>query len=229
MSDRKTVLVTGANKGIGFEIARQLASQGHHVIIGARNKGAGEAASQQIAGSEFLHLDISSVASIQAAADELRTRTKLLDVLVNNAAILLDSHGSVLELPADTLWQTLETNLIGTLRVTQALVPLLSASDQPRIVNMSSTAGQLSEGLQNWAPAYSMSKTALNSLTQHLAAALPKFAVNSVSPGWVRREMGGNAAPLSVAEGADTVVWLATEAPQSLTGKFLHERKVIGW
>jgi NAD(P)-dependent dehydrogenase (short-subunit alcohol dehydrogenase family) len=229
MSDRKTVLVTGANKGIGLEIARQLASQGHRVIIGARNASAGEAAAKEIAGSEFLHLDISSAASIQSAAEELKGRVGVLHVLVNNAAILLDDNAGVLNLPADTLRQTLETNLIGTLCVTQALMALLGASAEPRVINFSSTAGQLAGGLLNWAPAYSISKTALNALTQHLAAALPKFAVNCLSPGWVRTDMGGGAAPLTVTEGADTAVWLATEAPQTLTGKFLREREVIDW
>jgi len=230
MSEMKVALVTGANKGIGFEVARQLASRGWRVFVGARNSEAGEEAAEKIGGSaRFLHMDVSDPESIRNAARELGSQTDRLDVLVNNAGIVLDWNGAVLDLKPETLEATLRTNLFGPLLVSQALVPLLRKSDSPRIVNVSSGAGQLSEGLQSWAPAYSISKTALNSLTQQLAAALPDFAVNSVTPGWVRTDMGGASAPRSVEEGADTIVWLATEAPQSLTGKFIRDREVIEW
>lgn len=178
---------------------------------------------------EFLPLDISDSASIAEAARIVVKENDRLDVLINNAAILLDDGGSIVDLEAKALIETLATNTVGTMQVTQAFLPLLKHSQAPRVINVSSGAGQLADGLQDWAPAYSMSKTALNSLTQHFAAALPKFAVNSVSPGWVRTDMGGSAAPLSVEEGADTIVWLALEAPQDLTGKFLRERREIAW
>jgi NAD(P)-dependent dehydrogenase (short-subunit alcohol dehydrogenase family) len=229
MSEMRTVLVTGANKGIGLEIARQLTARGMRVFMAVRNRAAGDEVAAGTPGAEVITLDVSQPASIHAGVAELTSRVDRLDVLVNNAGILLDDSTGVLELTIDTLWQTLETNLAGPLRLTQACLPLLRKSHAPRVINMSSTAGQLAGGLQDWAPAYSISKTALNSLTQHFAAALPAFAVNAVSPGWVRTEMGGDAAPLSVAQGADTTVWLATEAPQSLTGKFLREREEIAW
>ena len=230
MSEMKVALVTGANKGIGFEVARQLASRGWRVFVGARNSEAGEEAAEKIGGSaRFLHMDVSDPESIRNAARELGSQTDRLDVLVNNSGIVLDWNGAVLELKPETLEATLRTNLFGPLLVSQAVVPLLRKSDLPRIVNVSSGAGQLSEELQSWAPAYSISKTALNSLTQQLAAALPDFAVNSVTPGWVRTDMGGASAPRSVEEGSDTIVWLATEAPQSLTGKFIRDREVIEW
>lgn len=229
MEPSKTILVTGANKGIGFEIARQLAACGHRVFLGVRNRAAGEKAAAQISGAEVLLIDVSQPASISAAVEELSGKVDRLDVLVNNAAILLDDTTGVLDLDAETIWRTFETNLAGPLRVTQACLPLLRKSSEPRVINMSSGAGQLAEGLQDWAPAYSMSKTALNSLTQHFAAALPEFAINAISPGWVRTEMGGDAAPLSAEQGADTVVWLATDAPQQLTGKFLRERDELAW
>lgn len=231
MSASPTIaLVTGAYRGIGLEVVRQLAARGTRVYLTARRREAGEEAVAAIKGDvHFLPLDVAEPSSIENAARILARHTDHLDVLVNNAAILLDDGGSVLDLEGDTVLVTFATNTVGPLLVTQAFQPLLSRGKSPRVINVSSGAGQLAEGLQDWAPAYSMSKTALNSLTQHFAASLPSFAVNCVSPGWVRTEMGGSSAPLSVEQGADTIVWLALDAPQSLTGKFLRERREIAW
>lgn len=113
--------------------------------------------------------------------------------------------------------------------MTRAFTPLLAKSKTPRVINVSSGSGQLTGGADGWTPGYSISKTALNGVTTQLAAALPKFAVNSVCPGWVRTEMGGRTATRSVEEGANTIVWLARDAPQKLTGKFLCDRKEIPW
>jgi NAD(P)-dependent dehydrogenase (short-subunit alcohol dehydrogenase family) len=223
-------LVTGAYRGIGLEVVRQLAARGVCVYLTARHREAGEKAVATIRGDvHFLPLDVTDAASIESAVRALARQTGHLDVLINNAAILLDDGGSILDLEGDTALQTFATNTVGPLLVTQACQPLLSRSKAPRVINVSSGAGQMAEGLQDWAPAYSLSKTALNALTQHFAGALPQFAVNSVSPGWVRTAMGGDAAPLSVEEGADTIVWLALDAPQELTGKFLRERREIAW
>jgi len=224
------ILVTGASKGIGLEVVRQLAARGARVFLTARKRAAAERALAEIQGrAQFVPLDADDPASIAAAVRAVAAETDHLDVLVNNAAILLDDGESVLSLDGDLALRTFSTNTVGPLRVTQAFHALLAKSKAPRVINVSSGAGQLAEGLQDWAPAYSMSKSALNALTQHFAAALPGFAVNSVSPGWVRTDMGGEAAPLSVQEGADTIVWLALDAPQSLTGQFLRERKPISW
>ena len=229
-NEPKTALVTGAYRGIGLEVVRQLAARGTRVYLTTRRREAGEEAVASIGGDvHFLPLDVSDAASIESAARALEKQTDHLDVLVNNAAILLDDGGSVLDLDGDTVLKTLATNTVGPMLVTQAFQSLLERSKTPRVINVSSGAGQLADGLQDWAPAYSMSKTALNSLTQHFAAALPRFAVNSISPGWVRTEMGGDAAPLSVEQGADTIVWLALDAPQNITGKFLRERAEIAW
>jgi len=226
----KIALVTGAYKGIGLEVVRQLAARGVRVYLTARRREAGEKAVASIKGDvHFLPLDVSDPASIESAVRALARQTEHLDVLVNNAAILLDDGGNVLDLDGDTALKTFATNTIGPMLVTQAFQPLLAQSKEPRVINVSSGAGQLAEGLQDWAPAYSMSKTALNALTQHFAAALRRFAVNAVSPGWVRTDMGGASAPLSVEQGADTIVWLALDAPQTLTGKFLRERAEIAW
>ena len=229
----KTALVTGANKGIGREVARQLAGRGFHVFIGARNPVAGRAAAQAVATiggkTTFLKIDVADNASVTAAAREFSKVADHLDVLVNNAGIIVDGDNEVLKISDELFRRTLETNTLGALRVTRAFAPLLAKSKAPRVINVSSGGGQLTGGADGWAPAYCISKTALNGVTSQLATALPKFAINSVCPGWVRTDMGGQGATRSVEEGADTIVWLATDARQNLTGKFLRDRKEIPW
>ena len=229
----KTALITGANKGIGHEVARQLAAKGFHVFVAARNAKAGRKTAEEIAKNcgkaTFLEIDVSDNDSVANAAREFSKIEDHLDVLVNNAGIIVDGDNAVLEIRDDLFRKTLETNALGPLRVTRAFAPWLRKSKAPRVVNVSSGGGQLTGGADGWAPAYCISKTALNGVTVQLAAALPKFAVNSVCPGWVRTDMGGQNASRSVEEGADTIVWLASEAPQDLTAKFLRDRKEIPW
>jgi NAD(P)-dependent dehydrogenase (short-subunit alcohol dehydrogenase family) len=239
----RVALVTGANKGIGFEVVRQLRRERFRVFLGARSD-AGLAAVEKLnqelkaerrsenTGSgaiTFLKIDISKPESIRRAAEEFSRSNDRLDVLINNAGILLDDDKDVLTITPEIFEATLQTNALGALLVSQAFVPFLKKSDAPRIVNVSSSGGQLTDGADGWAPAYCISKTALNGVTVQLAAALPKFAVNSVCPGWVRTDMGGSNATRSIAEGASGIVWLAVEAPQLLTGKFVQDRKVIPW
>ncbi len=224
------VLVTGATRGIGFAAAKQLAALGASVIIASRDLRRAETAARQVGGStEAIQLDITDEASVRNAVETLRKRHGRLDVLANNSAVCLDHYESLAGLKPETLRDTLETNLIGTFRVSLAMMALLERSVAPRIINVSSGAGQLDGEPQSWAPAYSISKTALNMLTQQLAAAFPKVMVNSMCPGWCRTEMGGPDAPLSADEGADTLVWLALDAPHSLRGSFVKQRKVIPW
>ena len=229
----KTALVTGANKGIGYEVACQLAGKGFYVFIGARNREAGLKAVDEILKNSgkatFLKIDVANNASVTGAGREFAKAADHLDVLVNNAGIIVDGDNSILEISDELLRKTLETNTLGALRVTRAFVPLLRESKAPRVINVSSGGGQLTGGADGWSPAYCISKTALNGVTSQLATALPKFAVNSVCPGWVRTVMGGQGATRSVEEGADTIVWLAADAPQKLTGKFLRDRKEIPW
>src|SRR5437870_12129822 len=229
----KTALVTGANKGIGREVARQLAGKGFHVFIGARNREAGRKAAAEVAKKggrvTFLEIDIADNGSVTAAAHEFAKIADQLDVLVNNAGIIVDGDDAILKIGDDPFRKTLETNTLGALRVARAFVPLLRKSKWPRVINVSSGGGQLTGGADGWTPAYCISKTALNGVTVQLAAALPKFAVNSVCPGWVRTEMGGENASRSVEEGADMIVWLASEAPQELTGKVLGDGTEIQW
>jgi NAD(P)-dependent dehydrogenase (short-subunit alcohol dehydrogenase family) len=227
---QKIALVTGANKGIGFEVARQLAAKGFRVFVGARNEAAGRAAAGKIGeAATFLKLDVSDETSVRKAASDLAKETDHLDVLVNNAGIIVDGDDAILKTTASQMEETLRTNTIGPLLVAQAFRSLLANSNVPRIVNVSSGGGQLADGADGWAPAYCISKTALNGVTSQLAAALPKFAINSVCPGWVRTDMGGANATRSVEQGAAGIVWLAADAPQNETGKFWRDRKVIPW
>ncbi|HEY5706399.1 MAG TPA: SDR family oxidoreductase [Terrimicrobiaceae bacterium] len=229
----KTALITGANKGIGYEVARQLARKGFHVFVGARNPQKGREATEELgkagAIATFVQIDVSNPQSITDAVHAISEVEGHLDVLVNNAGILLEDDTAIAQLSTETVNRTLQTNTLGPLLVTQAFLPLLSRSNAPRVVNVSSGGGQLSDGMDTWAPAYCLSKTALNAVTALFAAALPNIQVNSVCPGWVRTDMGGANATRSVEEGADTIVWLATDAPQELTGKFLRDRKEIPW
>ncbi len=229
----KTAFITGANKGIGREVAQQLAEKGFHVFVGARNAKAGRKAVDEIAKkgrkATFVEIDVADSDSVTAAAHEFSKISNHLDILVNNAGIIVDGDDSILKISDELLRKTLETNTLGALRVTRAFAPFLAKSKTPRVINVSSGGGQLTGGADGWAPAYCISKTALNGVTSQLATALPKVAVNSVCPGWVRTEMGGENASRSVEEGADTIVWLATSAPQNLTGKFLRDRKEIPW
>jgi NAD(P)-dependent dehydrogenase (short-subunit alcohol dehydrogenase family) len=222
---KTSILITGASKGIGLEIASQLAERSCTVWLTARDTKRGEKAARGLQGDvRFLKMDVSDELSIKEAAEQVSN----LDVLINNAAVLLDGDADLPNLSSQIVRDTFEANAFAPLFVAQAFVPQLRKSNRPRIINISSGGGQLSEP-STWAPAYCISKTALNGITTNLSAALPDFAVNSVCPGWVRTDMGGSAAPRSVQQGADTPVWLALDAPQTLTGRFLRDREVIPW
>ncbi|HJT78501.1 MAG TPA: SDR family oxidoreductase [Gemmataceae bacterium] len=231
---QRTVLITGSNRGIGLETARQLARRGFHVVIAARDEGKGRQAAEAIqAGggkATFLALDVSNSDSIRSAASRFTAIAAHLDVLINNAAIYPDQGLTILTLPRDPLALTFQTNTFGPLEVTQAFLPYLRRAAAARVINVSSGYGQL-EGLSPDVPSYCLSKLALNGVTIMLAEALQadRIAVNSMCPGWVRTDMGGPNATRSVEEGADTAVWLADEAPHELTGKFFRSRQEIPW
>ena len=231
----KTAFISGANKGIGFEIARQLAKRGFAVFIGARDPAKGRAASHSLCeeGYEatFIALDVTDPVSIKQAAGTFSQKATNLDVLINNAAVLDDHGETILKLNAELLDRTLKTNVTGPILLIQDFLPFLQKSPVGgRIINVSSEVGSLAS-MRTYAPAYSISKTALNAVTRQFAAALthPPIAVNSASPGWVRTDMGGPGASRSVAEGADTIVWLATDAPAAETGKFWQDKKELAW
>ena len=238
MTVTRTALVSGANRGIGFEIVRQLARLGVMAAIGARDKEDGARAAEKLQ-SEGLDvpvvaLDVDREESAAEAVAEVKRRFGRLDVLVNNAAILIDEPGgfnaSLFDLKPDTVRRTMETNLLGPIRLTQAAVPLMREQEYGRIVNVSSGAGQLAEMGAGY-PAYRMSKTALNALTRITAAEIGAgdIKVNAMCPGWVKTDMGGPNAERTVEEGADTAVWLATLPEDGPTGGFFRDRKPIAW
>jgi NAD(P)-dependent dehydrogenase (short-subunit alcohol dehydrogenase family) len=224
-------LVTGANKGIGLEVVRQLAKGGWRVFLTGRSLASVRKAASPLGPSVVpVPLDVTSRISVESAFSVVSQSVDHLDVLINNAGILDQDDASIFELHAQRLRRMFETNTIGPLLVSQTFLPLLRHSQSGRIINVSSGAGQLSDA-GTWAPAYSISKTALNGVTCQFAAALAdsNIAVNSVCPGWVKTDMGGREATRSVEQGADTIVWLATEAPQTMTGLLIRDRKPIPW
>ena len=235
MNNQDTIVaVTGGNRGIGHEICRQLAERGVRVVLTARNAEAGHNAVQKLGAKSgnisFHALEVTSADNIRALRDFIDGTFGRLDVLVNNAGILSDDDTSGLKVGPATVLATFETNSLAPLCLGQTLAPLLRRSRAGRIINVSSGMGALSEMAGDHA-AYRISKAALNAVTGILAAELQtdKVAVNSMCPGWVRTDMGGPNAVRNVEQGADTAVWLALDAPQSLTGKFIRDRKVIPW
>ncbi|HEV8658103.1 MAG TPA: SDR family oxidoreductase [Thermoanaerobaculia bacterium] len=224
-------LVTGSSRGIGHEVARQLAARGYRVIVTSRDSPAANHAAAKIGSSAVAHaLDTSDPSSIEAIARFVESEIGSLDVLVNNAAIVLDEGLSIVDITAEIFEQTWRTNTLGPFLMTKGLAPLLRKSGHGRVVNVSSGAGQLSS-MSGYAPAYSTSKAALNAITILFAHALrgDRVLVNCVDPGWVRTEMGGSSAPRRVEEGADTVVWLATLPDDGPTAGFFHDRRKIAW
>ena len=229
-------LVTGANRGIGLEIARQLCRRGLQVVIGSRDPKSGERAAASLSeqGAVIAQaLEVTEPASVDRAVAAIDERFGRLDVLVNNAGMLIDEGKRASTIPLEDVERTLDANLIGAWRMSQAVIPSMRKRRYGRIVNVSSGMGTLRELAASgggW-PAYRLSKTALNALTILLASELrgENILVNSTSPGWVRTRMGGAGAPRSVEQGADTPVWLATLPDGGPSGGTFEERKPIDW
>lgn len=233
---KRIAVVTGANRGIGLEVCRQLARRdGYQVVLTSRNAKKGHTAAQSLAGEglpvAFMRVDVTDAAAVVGLAGWLEETYGRCDVLVNNAGVMLDPRGSrLLDAEPGVFRDTFEVNFLGSVRMAQALVPLMRRHRYGRIVNFASGLGQLSE-MAGGTPAYRVSKTAVNALTRMLAAELEGsgILVNSLCPGWVRTGMGGPGAPRSVEEGADTAVWLATLPAGGPTGGFFRDRKRIAW
>ena len=212
-------LVTGGNRGIGLEVCRQLAERGYDVVMGSRDVERGRAAGLEV---DVRQLDVADPGSI--AALELDR----CDVLVNNAAIHYDTWQHAASADLEVVSEALDVNLLGAWRMTQALLPLLRRSAHGRVVNVSSGAGSITTMSGGGAPAYCVSKAALNALTRMLAADLRPILVNAVCPGWVATDMGGPGGR-PVAEGAAGVVWAATLPDDGPTGGFFRDGRPIAW
>ncbi len=227
----KTALVTGANKGIGFETVKQLLALSYKVILTARNKEKGLAAVDNFKeyGENiiFIQMDVADEESIEKAARKFGTFNLHLDVIINNAGILL-GRKNIIEEYKNNILETFITNTLGPILVIQKFLKYLN--DNARIINVSSGLGSLNE-MSDYAPAYSISKAALNAVTKQLSFSLKSknISVNSVSPGWVKTDMGGPFATRELEEGAETIVWLATKAPQEYTGMFFRDKKELLW
>jgi len=238
MTETRVALVSGANRGIGLEIARGLARQGLLVVMGSRELGAGVEASEPMQAEGLIvsavGLDVTDQASVDHAVGEAVRLYGRLDVLVNNAGVLLDGDSSgvsnVASVPPDLVRATYEVNVIGAVRMMQAALPIMRMQEYGRIVNVSSTAGQLAQMGAKY-PAYRMSKAALNALTRTAAAEVGDgpIKINAMHPGWVRTDMGGPEAERSVEQGAETALWLATLAEDGPTGGFFQDKKPIAW
>ena len=236
---QQVALVTGSNRGIGFEIAKQLAMKKIEVILTSRDSANGEAAVRKIARDGVkkvvaMKLDVSNQVRVDNLLDKVEKTFGRLDILVNNAAILIDKDNVVASnADSETVKATLETNLIGAWRMCKAFIPLMKKNSFGRIVNVSSGAGEFEYMATSggyW-PAYSVSKASLNALTVMLASELKgtNILVNAVCPGWVRTDMGGSNATRSVEEGAATPVWLATLPDGGPTGYNFFDKKQINW
>ena len=240
--DKRVALVTGGNRGIGYAISRSLAHRGITVILGVRDpsKGAAACSGLQREGLDvnFELLDVTDEESIQTAVKHIEAQFGRLDILVNNAGIMIDGNENALNVSRNTLEKTFQTNVVGPLRLCQHCIALMKAGGYGRIVNMSSTLGSLCEMADPdsahsgvGTPAYRLSKAALNAVTTMIAQEVhdDNILVNSACPGWVRTDMGGDQAPLTPEQGADTPVWLATLPDGGPTGAFYRERKSIPW
>lgn len=242
----RIALITGANKGIGLETARQLAQAGLTVLLAARDSRKAEQAVAQLAQEGLqvhpITLDVTDPAQIAAAATAIKSEYGRLDVLINNAAIIVEEGGfsinTTTTLTMAELRQTFDTNFFGAVELTRALLPLLQRAAAARIVNLTSILGSLELHATPGSPiydskafAYDSSKTAINAFTVHLAHALKDtpIKVNSAHPGWVKTEMGGDHAPMEIVDGARTSVWLATLPAEGPTGGVFHDRERLPW
>lgn len=244
MNNKKTALITGANKGIGLETARQLGKQGITVLLGARDLGKGKAAAEALRKEGIdVHsvvIDVSNPESIKKAAAQVERDFGRLDILVNNAGVMNDERGKKVSEQSLAMWrETFDTNVFGLIATTQAFLPLLRKSDAGRIVNLSSILGSIefhaTPGSPIYdskdTPAYNVSKAAVNAYTVQLAHELKdiKIKVNAAHPGWVKTDMGGEGAMLEIEDGAKTSVALATLGADGPNGVFVHMGQSLPW
>ncbi|MDJ0646471.1 MAG: SDR family NAD(P)-dependent oxidoreductase [Flavobacteriaceae bacterium] len=229
----KTVLITGANKGIGLEVAKKLGKQGYHIVLTSRNESKGLKALSELEAQNsrafFVQMDVSDPESIKRAFSKVKNKISSLAVLINNAGVLLDSNISILDVPPEKVTETIHINALGALWVTQTFMPLLNSGS--RIIMVSSGGGTFCGEIATWSPIYCVSKTLMNAFTKQLHASLKDqgMVINAMCPGWTQTDMGGSGATRKVSEGAETIVWLVTDAPKSINGMFLRDKKQISW
>ncbi|MEL7236550.1 MAG: SDR family oxidoreductase [Chloroflexota bacterium] len=225
------VLVTGANRGIGKEVARQLAEQGATVLMGARSVDKAQSTADDLGldGLVPVQLDVTNESSIQQLYAQVERDYGRLDVLINNAAINYDSGERAANVDLDQVRETLETNLFAAWRMMQVFLPLIRKSEHPRIVNVSSGSGSITE-MGGGTPAYGVSKAALNAITRMIASETrgDRILVNAICPGWVATDMGGSGGR-PVADGARGIVWAATLPDDGPTNGFFRDGKPIAW
>jgi NAD(P)-dependent dehydrogenase (short-subunit alcohol dehydrogenase family) len=228
----KTALVTGANKGIGLETVKQLLERNFIVFLGIRDNVKGKKTLEKLSNYKervhLLRLDISDEKDIILAADKFRELTLNLDVIINNAAILIDENEKIDKVESEKILHTFKTNTLGPILVVKYFSKYLN--DSARIINVSSGYGSISE-MGDFPPAYAISKAALNAVTRLQSSALKSknIIVNSVSPGWVKTDMGGSNAPRSIEKGAESIVWLAAEAPNNINNMFISDKESTNW
>ncbi|MFX0016268.1 MAG: SDR family NAD(P)-dependent oxidoreductase [Promethearchaeota archaeon] len=233
----KIILITGANKGMGKAMTRKLAEMGATVYMICRNEESGSMAEKDFKDQnlkvKLKITDLEKVEDIERLAKEVSEEQNHIDVLINNGAVNLESAETRIEnLPLEILERTMNINFRGILLMSQKFIPLLRRSKSGRIINFSSGLGQLTVNRMDYYPAYSISKTAINAITKNLANELKdtNILVFSVDPGWVRTDLGGPNAPLSIKEGIETPIFLATESARNLkTGEFYKEKRILGW
>jgi len=232
--DKKVALVTGGNRGIGYELVKQLAQNEYKVILTSREPELGNEAAQKL---KDLHLDVSfmmvdveNLESIRHAATQINDQYERLDVLINNAGVYLDENKSLITLDPSILERTMATNFFGAYHVIRFFTSLMEKHGYGRIINVSSEYGALSEMTNPGVGAYKLSKFALNGLTQILAAEVEgDIKINAVDPGWVSTDMGGPSAPRTPKQAAESILWLAMTGPNGPNGEFFRDGKRIDW
>jgi NAD(P)-dependent dehydrogenase (short-subunit alcohol dehydrogenase family) len=229
-------LITGANKGLGFEAARRLIALGHTVFVGSRDKDKGEEAVRKLgANARFIQIDVTDDASVKAAAESLKKEAGGLDVLINNAGIA-GAHVAPADVDANDMRKVYDTNVFGIVRVTHALLPLLKASKNPVIVNVASGLGSFERVHDTRiveskvvALAYCSSKSAVTMMTVQYAKALPEMRINVVDPGYTATDLNQHSGPQTVEQGTDAIVKLATIGKDGPTGTFHDRHGIVGW
>ncbi|MCY8232660.1 SDR family NAD(P)-dependent oxidoreductase [Priestia endophytica] len=232
--DIKVALVTGGNRGIGYELVKQLALNGFKVILASRNPKMGHEAVQKLKESNldvsFVVMDVDNQESIRQAMVTIDEQYERLDVLINNAGVYLDENKKLVAMDPSVLEKTMGTNFFGAYHVIRSFIPIMEKQGYGRIINVSSEYGALSEMSYQGVGAYKLSKLVLNGLTQLIAAEINgDIKINAVDPGWVSSDMGGPSAPKTPKQAAESILWLATIGPEGPNGEFFRDGKHIDW